>query len=160
MDPINEADVGWETTERGDARFRRKRLGAAAGGEKLGCSRYELPPGATSWPYHYHTGNEEALYVLSGHGVLRAADGEYDLESGDYVAFPADEEGGHQLRNESEEPFSYLLVSTMNDPDVSVYPDDGKIGIFAGAPPGSREERTVEGYFRLGETVDYWETER
>lgn len=47
MDPINEADVEPERTDRGDASFERRRLADAAGGEALGCSHYRLPPGGT-----------------------------------------------------------------------------------------------------------------
>lgn len=54
-------------------KLRRKQLGNAAGGEQLGCSLYEMPPGQESWPYHYHTANEEAMYVLAGRGTLRLA---------------------------------------------------------------------------------------
>jgi uncharacterized cupin superfamily protein len=159
MGPINEADLEWSETDRGETRFKRKQLAEAADGEELGCSLYELPAGHRSWPYHYHTGNEEALYVLSGSGRLRLDDEQYELEAGDYVAFPADESGGHRVVNDSEGPLRYLAVSTMNDPDVTVYPDSGKIGVFAGSPPGGREERSVHGYYNRDDDVDYWDGE-
>jgi hypothetical protein len=47
----------------------------------------------------------------------------------------------------------------MEDPDVTVYPDSGKVGVFAGSPPGGRDERTVEGYYRRADDVDYWDGE-
>jgi uncharacterized cupin superfamily protein len=159
MGPINESDLEWSETDRGDVRFKRKQLAEAADGEELGCSLYELPAGHRSWPYHYHTGNEEALYVLSGSGRLRLDDEQYELEAGDYVAFPADESGGHRVVNDSEGPLRYLAVSTMNEPDVTVYPDSGKIGVFAGSPPGGREERSVHGYYNRDDDVDYWDGE-
>ena len=71
MHPINESDLDWDEHEGVDGDFRQKQLGAAAGSERLGCSLYELPPGAQPWSYHYHAANEEALYVLSGTGTLR-----------------------------------------------------------------------------------------
>ncbi|KTG08119.1 cupin [Haloprofundus marisrubri] len=157
MDPTNEADVDWTETDRDDTHFRRKKLAAAAGGDRLGCSLYELPPGGNSWPYHFHTGNEEAIYVLSGAGTLRLGDDEHDLLAGDYVALPAGEESAHRVGNRSEEPFRYLMLSTMDDPEVSVYPDSGKVGIFAGSAPGSDDPRTVEGYYRRDDTVSYWD---
>ncbi|MFC4357000.1 cupin domain-containing protein [Halobium salinum] len=156
MGPVNESNLDWSDTDRGETRFRRKRLAAAAGGDDLGCSLYELPAGGKSWPYHYHTGNEEALYVLTGEGFLRADDGEHRLRAGDYAALSAGESGAHCVVNDGEVPLRYLLLSTMREPDVSVYPDSGKIGIFAGSPPGSDEPRTVEGYYRREDTVDYW----
>jgi uncharacterized cupin superfamily protein len=61
--------------------------------------------------------------------------------------------------NDGEEPLRYLAMSTMRDPDVVEYPDSEKVGVFAGSPPGSAEERTVHGYFRTGDAVDYWDGE-
>jgi uncharacterized cupin superfamily protein len=157
MRPTSEAALEWTETEEGDARFRRKQLSEAAAGDRLGCSLYELPSGSRSWPYHYHTANEEALYVLSGSGTLRAEDGEHPLEAGDYVSFPADESGGHRVVNDSDGPLRYLAFSTMNEPDVTVYPEMGKFGVFVGSPPGGREARTLHGYYRIADDVDYWE---
>ncbi|USZ67085.1 cupin domain-containing protein [Halorussus salilacus] len=155
-----ENEMEWTTTERGDTEFRRKQLGRATGGEKLGCSLYELPPGKRSWPYHFHTGNEEAVYVLSGEGVVRTPDGETELAPGTYASFPVGEEGAHRIRNTGDEPLRYLAVSTMNDPDVTGYPDSGKLGVFVGAPPGGRsDERMLSGYFREDDAVEYWEGE-
>ena len=157
MPKVNESDIEWSESDHGDAQFRRKQLGEAAGGEQLGCSLYELPPGKQSWPYHYHTANEEAIYVLTGEGLLRADDGEHDLTTGDFVTFPADERGGHQVVNDSETTLRYLAVSTMNEPDVTVYPEMEKIGVFAGAPPGGRDERSLHGYYPLDADVGYWD---
>ncbi|USZ73330.1 cupin domain-containing protein [Natronosalvus halobius] len=157
MQPINKADLEWTEYDRGDARFRRKQLSEAADATDLGCSLYELPAGERSWPYHYHTGNEEALFVLDGEGTLRCEDGSVPLESGDFAAFPASEAGGHRIVNEGDQPLRYLLLSTMNEPDVTVYPEMRKIGVYAGSPPGGRDERSVHGYYRLEDEVEYWD---
>jgi uncharacterized cupin superfamily protein len=154
---VNEADLEWSEYDREEATFRRKELGDAAGGEQLGCSLYELPPGERSWPYHYHTANEEAMYVLAGEGLLRAADGEHDLTAGDYVTFPADESGGHRVVNTSDDTLRYLAVSTMTEPDVTVYPEMDKIGVYVGSPPGGRDERSLHGYYPIDADVDYWD---
>jgi uncharacterized cupin superfamily protein len=152
----NEADLDWETTDRAETGFRRKRLAAAADGDCLGCSIYELPPGKRSWPFHFHTGNEEAIYVLAGTGRLRTQDGSESLEPGDYVTFPVGPEGAHRVSNDGDEPLRYLALSTMAEPDVTVYPDSGKFGVYAGSAPGSDEPRTVSGYYRREDDVDYW----
>lgn len=159
MGSTQESDLDWQETDRGETRFRRKRLAAAAGGSDLGCSLYELPPGGRSWPYHYHVGNAEALYVLAGEGRLRTPDSEESLTAGDYVALPTGEAGAHRVRNDGDGPLRYLALSTMRDPDVTVYPDSEKVGVFGGAPPGGDGERTVAGYFRRGDAVDYWDGE-
>jgi uncharacterized cupin superfamily protein len=156
MGKTNVDELEWTGLERGGTRFRRKKLAAAAGGDDIGCSLYELPPGGRSWPYHYHTGNEEALFVLEGRGRLRLAGEEATLAAGDYVALPAAEEGAHRVVNDSDTVLRYLAVSTMDDPDVTVYPDSEKIGVYAGSPPGGTDDRTVDGYYRRGDDVDYW----
>jgi uncharacterized cupin superfamily protein len=154
---VNESDLDWDEYDREKTTFRRKELGDAAGSDQLGCSLYELPPGERSWPYHYHTANEEAIYVLAGEGVLRADDGEHDLTAGDFVTFPADERGGHQVVNDGDGPLRYLAVSTMNEPDVTVYPEMEKFGVYVGAPPGGRGERSLHGYYPIDAAVDYWD---
>ncbi|ELY43670.1 cupin domain-containing protein [Natronorubrum sulfidifaciens] len=159
MGLINEADLEWTNLEHGEMRVRRKQLGEQTDGDELGCSLYELPAGHESWPYHYHTANEEAMYVLAGRGTLRLADEPHSLTAGDYVSFPADETGGHKVINDSDAPLRYLVVSTMNEPDVTIYPDSEKLGVFVGTPPGGRAERSLHGYYPIDADVDYWEGE-
>ena len=86
---IDEADLKWTEYDRGPSRFRRKQLSDAVGVTDLGCSLYELPAGERSWPYHYHTANEEAIFVLAGEGTMRCERGEIPLEDGVFAAFPA-----------------------------------------------------------------------
>jgi len=156
MGKVNADDLEWSELEHGGTQFGRKKLAAAAGGERIGCSLYELPAGRRSWPYHYHTGNEEAIYVLAGSGTLRLDGERVDLREGDYVALPADERGAHRVVNDADGPLRYLMVSTMDEPDLTVYPDSEKIGVYAGAPPGGEGERSVHGYYRREDDVDYW----
>jgi uncharacterized cupin superfamily protein len=157
MAHVDAADVEWSETEHGDANFRRKQLGAAAGGEELGCSLYELPSGSDAWPYHYHEGNEESLFVLDGSGRLRLDGEERPLDAGDYVALPAGEGSAHAVANDGPEPLRYLVVSTMDEPDVTAYPDSDTFGVFAGSAPGSPEARSLHGFYRREDDVDFWE---
>lgn len=157
MSKINEAALDWTEYDEGENAFRRKELANATDAEKLGCSLYELDPGKRSWPYHYHTANEEGLYVLSGSGMVRLDGEERRLEAGDYVAMPADESGGHQVVNDGDETLRYLAMSTMEEPDVTVYPEMEKFGVYVGSPPGGRDERTFEGYYPIDADVEYWD---
>jgi uncharacterized cupin superfamily protein len=160
MPTVNADDLDWTTRGEGDTEMQRKQLGAAAGGEDIGCSLYRLPAGNKAWPYHYHTRNEEALYVLSGGGSIRL-DGELlPLTEDDYVAMPADERGAHRVINDGDEPLVYLMVSTMDEPEVNVYPDSDRIGVFVGSPPGGDGERTVEGFYDRDATVPYWDEKK
>ncbi|MDG5821082.1 cupin domain-containing protein [Natronococcus sp. A-GB7] len=154
---IDEADLEWTEYDRGSSRFRRKQLSSAVDATDLGCSLYELPAGERSWPYHYHTANEEAIFVLAGEGILRCERGELPLEDGVFAALPANEDGGHQIVNDSDGVLRYLMVSTMTEPDVTVYPEMNKFGVFVDSPPGGEGERSLHGYYRLDEDVEYWE---
>ena len=115
------------------------------GGELLGASVYEIPPGEATWPYHLHYGNEELLLVLEGSPTLRTPDGEHELSPGDSALFPRGQEGAHQVLNRSDRACRVVVVSTMVAPEIGEYPDSGKLGLFAGAAPGGlAEERAVE----------------
>lgn len=114
--------------------WRRARLGRQAGAEALGASLFEVPPGASSFPLHVHHANEEMIVVLSGRLTLRSIDGERELETGELVACPAGRSGAHRLDNRSREPARFLVVSTMNAPEVNEYPDSGKIWVRDYAP--------------------------
>lgn len=57
--------------------------------------------------------------------------------------------GGHCVVNESDEPLRYLAVSTMNEPDVTVHPEIGKLGVYIGSPPGRPDERTLSEFYDL-----------
>ncbi len=158
---VSEEDLEWDEQSHGE-RFghQRKQLGSAAGGEKLGCSLYEVPPGRRAWPYHYHCANEEAIYVLEGSGTLRIDEQEVGISQGDYVALPVGTAGAHQIINSSNEPLRYLCFSTMVEPDILIYPDSGKVGLFVGsAPGGPKGKRTLQKYLRGDAEVDYYEGE-
>jgi uncharacterized cupin superfamily protein len=159
MERVNESDIEWSEYDQGANQFRRKRLSNAVGTDELGCSLYELESGTRAWPYHYHTANEEAMFVLAGTGLVRTDDDECAVDAGDFLTFPADESGGHQVVNDSDGPLRYLMVSTMEEPDVTVYPEMEKIGVFAGSAPGSADERTVHGYYPRDGDVEYWDSD-
>lgn len=72
------------------------------------------------------------------------------------MALPVGEDGAHRVVNGGDEALRYLVVSTMREPDVTVYPDSEKIGPFAGSAPGSDEPRDVQGCYRRDDDVDYW----
>lgn len=158
---VHASDLPWTDLAHGTRMaVRRKQLGAAAKGRKLGCSLVELPPGKQSWPAHYHLANEEALYVLSGTGRLRLGGEVVAVEAGDYVALPPGAECAHQLFNDGPEPLRYLALSTMEEPDVVVFADSKKVGVFAGSPPGGdKAARTLHTYLPLSAEVDYWKDE-
>jgi len=136
-----------------------RRLGTAAGGRGLGCSWYELEPGKTAFPFHYHCANEEAIYVLEGAGTLRIGEERVPIRGGDYIALPPGPATAHQLINSGTAPLRYLCFSTMVTTEVAVYPDSKKIGAMSIGPDGTpwlrqlHHESGQKGYFD-GEPVD------
>lgn len=100
-------------------------------GGQCKVSVYEIKPGMSAYPYHFHLKNEEFFYIISGTGVLRTPEGERNVMPGDLLFFPANEAGAHKLTNTSDtEPLVYLDVDTQNNVDVTFYPDSEKMGVW------------------------------
>ncbi|MBA2691613.1 MAG: cupin domain-containing protein [Rubrobacter sp.] len=158
---VNERDIESAEASHGERfGYRRKSLGAATGGEKLEASIYEVPPEKKAWPRHYHLANEEAIYILEGEGTLRIGAAEIPVLKGDFDTLPAGEEGAHHLVNTSEANLTYLRFSTMDAPDVMVYPDSDKLGVFGGAAPGGpKEKRTFSKFLAASPEVEYFDGE-
>jgi len=94
-------------------------------------SIYEVPPGKSAYPYHYHLQDEEVFFILSGVGLLRTPEGEREVKAGELLFFPAGSGGAHKLTNLSEtEVLRYIDFDVIHELDVAVYPDSGKIGIW------------------------------
>ena len=94
-------------------------------------SVYEIPPGKSAYPYHYHLRDEETFYILSGEGLLRTPEGERRVCAGELLFFPAGPEGAHKLTNCSgTETLTYIDFDVIHDLDVAVYPDSRKLGIW------------------------------
>jgi len=130
----------------------RRGIGRDEGLRWLGASVYELPAGQWSFPYHYHHGVEEWLYVVAGTPTLREPAQIRELAPGDLVCFPAGPEGAHAVRGPGR-IVMFSAVAAADAPTASVYPDSDKLGV---RPPGGGADRLD---FRRGDAVDYWEGE-
>ena len=128
-------------------------LGRDAGSRRLGLSLWELPPGQAAYPYHYHLGDEELLIVLEGEGRLRTPEGWRDLERGEVLSFLPGEAGAHQLVAGNDAPLRFLAFSNSGDPDLTLYPDSGKLSAAVRRSGGFRK------IFRLEDEADYYEGE-
>ena len=131
---INEKEVKSNGWSKGDEiAHTKKRLIDDEHINKLYCDIYEIQPGKTNWPLHYHTCNEEVFYIIAGHGEVLTSSGIAKVKTGDMIRFPAGEKGVHQLKNTSaRETLKYLDFGTTNLPDVVFMPADKKIELFAG----------------------------
>jgi uncharacterized cupin superfamily protein len=91
-------------------------------GPTLGASVYELGP-ANFVVYHFHHASEELMVVLRGRPTLRTPEGSRQLDEGEAVHFPAGPDGTHGVVNDTDEPVRFLMVSTLQSPEVVEYPD-------------------------------------
>jgi uncharacterized cupin superfamily protein len=99
----------------------KRRLGDALGLGKIGINHTILPPGKESSMRHWHTHEEEFIYVLSGEVVLRTDAGEQLLTAGMCAGFPSGTTDGHQLVNRGTNPAVYLEVSNRDPRDECSY---------------------------------------
>jgi len=95
-------------------------------------SVYDLPPGEAIGPYHFEWTEEEWLIALEGQATIRPPEGERALDPGEVVCFPPGPEGAHQARNASDVPVRVAIFSTKNEFGIVEYPEDKKVGIWAG----------------------------
>lgn len=101
----------------------RQRVGEAAGLENFGVNLTTLEPGSQSALRHWHSAQDEFVYVVQGELVLITDEGEQVLAPGDMAGFAAGKANGHHLVNRSAAPATYLEVGDRTCPDHVVYPD-------------------------------------
>jgi uncharacterized cupin superfamily protein len=105
----------------------KRALGDALGLKTIGINQSVLAPGKESSMRHWHTHEEEFVYVLSGELVLRTDAGEQVLTAGTCAGFPVAEDprhgDGHQLINRGREPAVYLEISNRDPRDNGCYSD-------------------------------------
>jgi uncharacterized cupin superfamily protein len=119
-------------------------VGIRLGAQRIGAGVYHAEAGVPIWPYHYHHGIEEWLYVIAGAPVLREPAGERILAPGDLVCFPSGHLGAHTLKG----PGRLVIFATGQfvEPYMSVYPDSDKIS-------------GPEGILLRSSAVSYWHGE-
>jgi uncharacterized cupin superfamily protein len=101
----------------------RKKLGDAAGLTQFGINLLRLPPGVWSSQRHWHTEQDEFVYVLSGEIVLVTDGGEEILKPGDCAGFKAGDRDGHHLQNRGAGDALVLEVGTRPKSDSGEYSD-------------------------------------
>ena len=101
----------------------RQRLGDAGRLSDFGVNRMTLPPGSWSSQRHWHSEEDEFVYLLEGEVTLIEDGGETVLRAGDCAAFPKGTGNGHHLINKSSAMAVYLEVGSDHAADVVSYPD-------------------------------------
>lgn len=98
-------------------------LGDTVGLTQFGVNLVTLPPGTWSSQRHWHSHEDEFVYVLQGEVVLVSDDGDQLLQAGDCAGFKAGDTNGHCLQNRSQHRVELLVVGARNDEDHGEYPD-------------------------------------
>ena len=102
----------------------RQRLGDAAGLTDFGVNLLRLPAGAWSSQRHWHSSEDEFVYVLEGEVVLVTDSGEETLRAGDCAGFKAGLRDGHHLQNRSSRGVVVLEIGSRKvADDEGEYPD-------------------------------------
>lgn len=110
----------------------RHRLGLAAGLSEFGVNLLTLHPGAWSGQRHWHTHEDEFVYVVSGEVVMVTDAGEEVLRVGDCAGFKAGETNGHHMINRTDRDAVLLEVGNNSDADICTYSDIDMVADAAG----------------------------
>jgi uncharacterized cupin superfamily protein len=102
----------------------KRKLGDACGLTRFGVNLVTLGPGGQSALRHWHTLEDEFVYVLEGEVVLVTNEGEQVLARGMCAGYPAGRRDAHHFVNRSAAPARYLEVGNRIDGDNAFYPDD------------------------------------
>jgi uncharacterized cupin superfamily protein len=102
----------------------RTRLGDAAGLTQFGVNLLRLPPGVWSSQRHWHTTEDEFIYVLSGEVTLVTDAGEEVLRAGECAGFKANDSDGHCLQNRSGRDAMVLEIGTRDPANNVAYYSD------------------------------------
>ena len=102
----------------------KRRLGDACGLTRFGVNLVTLPPGGQSALRHWHTAEDEFVYVLEGEVTLVTDGGEQLLRAGDCAGYPAGKADAHHFINRSDAPARYLEIGNRDPQDRAHYPDD------------------------------------
>ncbi len=121
----------------------RQRLGNEAGLTQFGVNLLRLAPGVWSSQRHWHTGQDEFIYVLSGEVVLVSDGAEEILRAGDAAGFKAGDPNGHCLQNRSGSDAMILEVGTRVLDETVYYSDIDMVAPAGGKPaPFTRRDGT------------------
>ena len=120
----------------------RQRLGNAGGLTDFGINLMRLPPGNWSSQRHWHSHEDEFVYLLEGELVLIEDGGETPLRAGDCAAFAKGTGNGHHMINRSTTTAVYLEIgsrwpedlTTCSDIDMMSANADGRFTHKDGAP--------------------------
>jgi uncharacterized cupin superfamily protein len=101
----------------------RQPVARSSGLTQFGVNLTVIPPGGWSSQRHWHSHEDEFVWILEGELTLISNDGEEILRAGDCAAFKAGDPDGHHLVNRSTLPARLLEIGNSDPNDRCVYPD-------------------------------------
>jgi len=122
---------------------RRRVLGDVKGLTKFGVNLTELNPGAVSALRHWHSEEDEFIYITEGRPTLITDTGEQTLQAGMCACFPAGTSDAHRLENRTDDTVRYLEVGNRSAGENVCYPDNDMVMVKA--PDGTRIFTTLDG---------------
>jgi uncharacterized cupin superfamily protein len=102
-------------------------LSEAGGLTKFGAFIEILAPGSRSSLKHWHSDEDELVFVLEGEVTLHEGDSTTPLRAGDAATFRAGVAVGHFLENRTAAPTRCLVIGTRAPVDRIHYPDHGRV---------------------------------
>ncbi|MEH2468398.1 cupin domain-containing protein [Nostoc sp.] len=118
----------------------RQQLGNFAGLQNFGVNLVKLEPGSYSSIRHWHSHQDEFIYVLEGELTLVTDRGAEILTPGMAAGFPAGEANGHHLVNRSSVVAIYLEVGDRTPNDKVTYPDEN---LMTTASPDGKSRKLI-----------------
>lgn len=144
FDPIqnvNDAETQGDKSPPWNARWKVLTPHMRGAGGSLGVVHNRLAPGAVGCPFHWHTREDEAFFILSGRGILRYGEQIRELSPGDCISCPAGTKVAHQIANPFDQDLVYLAIGHHDPHEVCGYPDTGKRYFRATKEIGVLEKR-------------------
>lgn len=102
-------------------------ISEAGGLTQFGAFVEVLQPGSHSTLKHWHSAEDELVYVLEGEITVVEGETETVLRPGDAATFRAGVPVGHYLVNRSDRPTRCLVVGTRAPVDTMTYPDHDRV---------------------------------
>ena len=99
-------------------------LGDYFGLTHFGVNLTLLQPHSSSTVRHWHSHQDEFIYILQGHPILHTNEGKTQLAPGMTAGFKAGNGNAHRLLNETDSEVLYLEVGDRSHNDVVEYPDE------------------------------------
>ena len=101
-------------------------LSIGGGLTQFGAYLDMLMPGAWSSQRHWHSAEDEFLYLLSGTLTLHDDTGETPVLPGDAICWRHGAPNAHRLSNDGDVPARFLILGSRCAGDICTYPDEGE----------------------------------